>query len=181
MGVEEKSITQESYDKLGGRIYDIRYKAEQEAKMRAILDHVRPCSHNIVLDDGCGTGLLLQKIEAYKVGLDISRELLSAARSRVGKEAKSNLVQADADLLPFRSSIFHTIFAITLIQNLPVPNQSLREIKLVSRPDSLIAISALKKSFSITHFKEVLENSGLCIEKLILVDELKDWLAITTM
>lgn len=178
---EDKRTIVKSYNDMGGEIYDLRYEAEQESKYRVILDSVRPCNKDIVLDDGCGTGLLLQRLNAHGVGVDLSQGLLSTARSKLKKKPKTHLVQADADYLPFRPSIFHKVFAVTILQNMPEPEQTLEELTRVSRQDSLIAVSSLKKSFSIDHFKRVLENSGLSIKKLIVNEELKDWLAFATI
>ena len=60
MAGEGKRKILRSYNALGGRIYDIRYEAEQEAKYEVILDSLRPRSEDVILDDGCGTGLLLK-------------------------------------------------------------------------------------------------------------------------
>ena len=181
MMVEDKRTIVKSYNDMGGKIYDLRYEAEQETKYRVILDSVRPCAKDIVLDDGCGTGLLLQRLNAHSVGVDLSHRLLLTARSKLKNKPKTYLVQADADHLLFRPSIFHMVFAVTILQNMPEPEQTLEELKWVSRHDSLIAVSSLKKSFSIDHFKRVLENSGLSIKKLIVNEELKDWIAFATI
>ncbi len=181
MTSKDKRTIQESYDDLGGRLYDIRYKEEQEAKYRILLNQVRPHAYDIVLDDGCGTGLLLQRFTSHSVGLDLSSKLLSAARLKLGERTNTYLVNADSDQLPFRSSTFTKVFAVTLIQNLPEPEQTLGEIKRVSQPDSIIVVSGLKKSYSFDNFEDILENSGLFIEKLILDEELKDWLAYATV
>jgi ubiquinone/menaquinone biosynthesis C-methylase UbiE len=181
MMAEDKRIIVKSYNDMGGKIYDIRYEAEQGAKYKVILCSVRPCVKDIVLDDGCGTGLLLQRLNAHSVGIDLSHKLLSTARFKLKNKPKTHLAQSDADHLPFRPSIFHKVFAVTILQNMPKPEQTLEELTRVSRQHSLIAVSSLKKSFSIGHFKRVLENSGLSIKKLIVNEELKDWIAFATI
>lgn len=176
----DKRKTLKSYNALGGRIYDIRYKEEQESKYRIILDRVRPQPHDIVLDDGCGTGLLLQRLEAFNVGLDFSHELLSMASSRLKENPSTHLVQADADRLPFRPTIFHKVFAVTLIQNSPSPEQTLSEMRRVSRKDSQIVITALKKEFSIDGVNTILESSGLTPISVIAIEDQKDWFSFST-
>lgn len=170
-----------SYNALGGRIYDIRYDTEQEAKYEVILDSLRPRSEDVILDDGCGTGLLLHRLNAYNVGLDFSSALLSKARVRLKEKTGTHLVQADADRLPFRPSIFNMVFAITLIQNSSRPELTLGEMRRVARPDSRVGVTALKKAFSIDKFRKTLENSGLARFYILKDDGHKDWFAFVTL
>lgn len=181
MAGEGKRKILRSYNALGGRIYDIRYDAEQEAKFEVILDSLRPRSEDVILDDGCGTGLLLQRLNAYNVGLDFSSALLSRARVRLKQKTGTHLVQADADRLPFRHSIFNMVFAITLIQNSSRPELTLCEIRRVGRPDSRVGVTALKKAFSIDKFRKTLENSGLTRFCILKDDGHKDWFAFVTL
>ncbi len=165
-----------SYDSLGGQIYDIRYAEEQEAKYNLILEKIKPLLDDLVLDDGCGTGLLLQRLNSHCIGVDISHRLLSTALSGLKGKINTHLIQADADNLPFRSKVFHIVFAVTLIQNLPSPCQTLIEIRRVSRPDSIIIVSALKKAFSEDLFMKVVKDSGLTSIPFAQDEDLKDWL-----
>lgn len=167
----------ESYDGLGGRLYDDRYRLEQAAKYDEILRHVEPSVEDIVLDDGCGTGLLMERLRSHAVGLDLSHGLLSTARARLVKGRPAFLIQADASMLPFRERVFDKAFAVTLIQNTPHPEHVLRELKRVSRPGSVVAVTALKKSFTPGDLKRLLSVSGLVESHLVLDEELKDWIA----
>lgn len=181
MVVKDKREIIKSYDSLGGRIYDLRYSDEQEAKYKIILDKLETSPRDIVLDDGCGTGLLLQRLDAHCVGLDLTSSLLSTARTRISKNTKADLVQADADHLPFRSKTFHKVFAVTLIQDKPSLNQTLREMRRVGRPSSKYAITALKKAFSKEGFEKVLEDSGFVLFTSILNMDSKDYFAFVEM
>lgn len=176
---EDKRIVRESYDTLGGRLYDERYRLEQTAKYDEILRHAKPSGGDIVLDDGCGTGLLLERLPSHAVGIDLSRSLLSTALSRLRKGLRAHLIQADADMLPIRDRIFDRVFAVTLIQNTPEPKRALREIKRVARLDAVIIITALKKSFTPHSFKRLLNDSGIAAKLIIPVEKLTDWLAFT--
>jgi ubiquinone/menaquinone biosynthesis C-methylase UbiE len=181
MAGEDKRKILRSYNALGGRIYDIRYEAEQEAKYEVILDSLRPRSEDVILDDGCGTGLLLRRLNAYNVGLDFSSALLSKAWVRLKEKACTYLVQADADRLPFRPSIFNMVLAITLIQNSSRPELTICEMKRVGRQNSQIGVTALKKAFSIDKFRKTLEKSGLARFYILKDDGHKDWFAFVTL
>jgi ubiquinone/menaquinone biosynthesis C-methylase UbiE len=179
MAREDKQEIQESYNALGGRIYDIRYSREQEAKYEVVLDRISPQPDDVVLDDGCGTGLLLHRLNAHLIGLDFSHKLLEKARSRLREKPGTHLVQADADRLPFRPSVYSLVFAVTLLQNTPMPRQTLSEMRRVGRHDSQIVVTALKKAFSAERLKELLEKAGLSCVKFVMDEDLNDWFAFT--
>lgn len=180
MCAREKRRIRESYDILGGRLYNTRYRLEQLAKYHVILEHTTPNVADLVLDDGCGTGLLLERLQSHAVGVDLSHILLSAAHSRLKNIRRTHLVQSDADRLPFRSYVFDKVFAVTLIQNTPEPEHSLREIKRVTQGSSEVVVTALKKSFTIRAFRQLLEASGLTLRFFIKGEDLKDWIAFVT-
>src|SRR4030067_188127 len=87
-------------------MYDARYAEEQEAKYYAALTSMKPTG--LVLDVGCGTGLLFSRIASESeqvVGVDVSKKLLLQARERARKLRNADVVQADADHLPFKSDL----------------------------------------------------------------------------
>lgn len=180
MEAEDKRAVRESYDTLGGRLYDVRYRLEQVAKYDEILRHITLLPYDIVLDDGCGTGLLLEMLETHAVGVDLSCSLLSTACSRLKNGRRIHLIQADADQLPFRGGVFDKVFAVTLIQNTPEAEQTLKEMRRVAQASSEVAITALKKSFTLQGFKQLLNASGLTLRSLVQDEELKDWIAFAT-
>ena len=70
----------------------------------------------MVLDVGCGKGEFLDYLESnfdcQTFGVDISRKMLSFAPQ------KSNLLQADACHLPFKSGVFDVVYCDTLLHHL---------------------------------------------------------------
>jgi ubiquinone/menaquinone biosynthesis C-methylase UbiE len=143
-------------------MYDERYVEEQERKYRAALTDVP--AKGLVLDLGCGTGLLFRY--AYPgaeevVGVDLSGQLLLYARERAKAFTNVSLVQADADHLPFVDGKFHTVFAFTILQNLPKPSTTLKEIRRAAQNGSAIVVTGLKKSFSMASLEQMLKGAGL--------------------
>jgi len=180
MSPGKKRSVRESYNALGGVLYDVRYRKEQTSKHQKILQHVDPEVFDIVLDNGCGTGLLLEMLKGKLVGIDLSSSFLSTAYSRFKSKREAHLAQADAEHLPFRDEVFDKIFAITLIQNIPEPGIALEEIRRVSHALSEVTLTALKKTFSLKAFHQLIEVSGFHINKIIKDESLKDWIAFTT-
>lgn len=162
---KEKRRVIRHYDRLAG-VYDLLYGDEQRLKIKEILNAINLSGSDLILDAGCGTGLLFNHIHDLVgaiVGVDISLGSLKVARDLVKRMGlkKVSLVRADADHLPFKDGVFDKVFAITLLQNLPNPVLTLHEILRVSKGDSWIAVTGLKKSFSREVFLEILFRAGM--------------------
>ena len=151
------------YDQTAGG-YDAQYAEEQNAKMEATVSNIVLKKNNIVLDVGCGTGLLFPYIAdktQFLIAIDISRKLLKQAKKRAKQHPNIALIQADADHTPFKTQTFHTVFAITLLQNMPNPPATLREIERITRSEATIGLTILKKKFTQQAITELLKKAKL--------------------
>lgn len=151
-------------------MYDSRYCDEQEAKYKEALKTVIFESNSLVLDVGCGTGMFFnfvsEKIQSA-VGIDVSRQLLLLAKKRVKNLRNVSLVLADADHLPFRKAVFNYIFVFTVLQNMPNPTNTLRQLQLSSKPDANFVVTALKAVTSLEKFGLILQRAGMHVVSLI--------------
>ena len=179
MSSENKIKIREFYDQLGGRIYDIRYRDEQKIKYGKLLNMVDLGKNYLILDDGCGTGLLIRSLKTYVVGLDISENLIFTARKRLKRRRYVSLIISDAEELPIRSNIFDLVFSVTLLQNLNNSVKALNEMRRVAKKEGKILVTALKKAFSEFDFKKLMESSFLQINKIVL-DDAFDWMALVS-
>lgn len=169
------------YD-LTAQLYDVRYTEEQELKYRTALEQLSVARNTKVLDVGCGTGLLFRHVAAEArtvVGVDVSGKLLLQAKERARNFSNVHLVQADADHLPFRDSCFSVVFAFTVLQNLPDPLETFREVKRIAERDASIVVTGLKKAFSLSAFRELLQSAGLRVISLKDDDMLKCHVAVS--
>lgn len=115
------------------------------------------------------------------IGVDLSRNLLRKAQKEAAKASvKVSLVQADADFLPFVEGLFDTVFAFTVLQNMPEPLVMLSEAKRVMKPDAEFVVSGLKKAFPLGEFKKVLEKAGFNLVSVDDDDSLKCYIAIVS-
>ncbi len=76
---KEKRKIMQRYD-LTAHMYDERYAEEQKAKFERALEAVKIPSKSLVLDIGCGTGLLFKHLSSAPegiVGVDLSKKVLS--------------------------------------------------------------------------------------------------------
>jgi len=176
MSVGKRKI-RDRYDDLGGRVYDLRYAEEQSLKYEPMLAEVRVRPDDIVLDDGCGTGLLFEHVTAYIVGLDISVELLSKAMDRASDAV--HLVNGDSESLPFRPRVFNSVMSFTVLQNASSPERMLREMGSARRVDGVIVVSILKKALSKQEFIELFIKSKLKIKKVFDTENTNDWMIIS--
>jgi ubiquinone/menaquinone biosynthesis C-methylase UbiE len=182
-GWTTKRRAKERYD-LTAQMYDELYAEEQEAKYETAFCHLDSELNGLVLDLGCGSGLLFWHLgnRAQEiVGVDLSRNLLRKAQKEAAKvHVKVSLIQADADFLPFIEGLFGTIFAFTVLQNMPEPLETLREAKRVMKPDAEFVISGLKKAFPFEEFKRVLGKVGFSLVSVNDDDSLKCYVAVVS-
>jgi len=167
-GWKKKRTVMHRYNVTAG-IYDMRYAEEQGAKIEAALKHVRFDGNAMILDVGCGTGILFDYVArkaAMVVGLDISRETLLKAKGRTKNQVNVHLILADADNVPLAGKSFNRVFAMTLIQNTPDPDKTLKEIKRVAEDEAFVVVTGLKRVFSRKGFEQLLANAGLKIVAL---------------
>lgn len=122
-------------------VYDELYGEEQYAKHAAVLGWLPP--REPVLDVGCGTGLLFERLGCYAVGLDLSAGMLNVARKRAWR---GDLVRSDAKLMPFRDESFQTVYSVTVIHEAP---SMVGEVVRVLKPGGSAAITLLKKKLEL--------------------------------
>ena len=180
LGGVDKEEVRRAYNRIGGRIYELRYGEEQERKFTAALSRVSLSQEDLILDMGCGTGLLLEKFcegIGFAVGLDLSLGLLSWARLKLKEAQNTGFIISDADHIPFKPATFDKLFAITLFQNLPNPRRTLSEAMKVTKTEAIIIVSGLKKKYSEEEFTSLISSVGLKIKEFV-DNELKDYVAI---
>ena len=151
------------YD-LTAHIYDMRYAEEQAAKIEAALEKLTMETSAFILDVGCGTGILFdyvaEKVETV-IGLDISKKILLQAKKRSKNFQNAHLILGDADNIPLRENIFTYVFGVTLLQNMPKPAKTLKEIGRVAKENATIVVTGLKKAFTREEFEELLRCARL--------------------
>lgn len=162
---DKKRNMMQRYDSTA-HIYDMRYAEEQTAKIEAVMESINMEKESLVLDAGCGTGLLFNYVANKAkeiVGLDISRKTL--LRAKKSRKAFKNvyLILADVDNMPLKDDVFSHVFALTLIQNMPSPLKTLNEIKRITKENAVIIVTGLKKKFSLGIFEGLLQNARLNI------------------
>jgi demethylmenaquinone methyltransferase/2-methoxy-6-polyprenyl-1,4-benzoquinol methylase len=124
------------YDALSGALsfwQDPRWR-------RALVSAVAPRDGERVLDVATGTGMvtaeLLARAECSVVGIDQSAEMLAAARARFAGPAgrRVELLQGQAEALPFADHSFDALTFTYLLRYVDDPAATVRELARVVRP-----------------------------------------------
>ncbi len=132
----KKQKIKQDYDKTA-KHYNKRYTEAQFLKY-SVLDSLN--IEELVLDLGCGTGLLATHLKRSVVGIDLSFEMCKLVK-------QEKVVCGDIDFLPFKDKTFSSVLSFTVLQNLPKIDLTIREIKRVAKSNSLLVLTILKKAF----------------------------------
>jgi len=170
------------YDR-SAKVYDIQYCEEQEAKIRTAIDNLALSEYCVILDAGCGTGLLFAHVaekSRFVVGTDISRGALKEAKKKAKISKNVALVLADIDNMPFLNQTFDVVFVITLLQNTPSPRTTLNEIKRVSKSSADIVVTGLRKTFTKEEFVKILRQVKLNVITVKLDEQMREYVCVCT-
>ena len=162
-------------------LYDERYTEEQKAKYSAALKHSSFTGITNLLDAGCGTGLFVEYLGATDLeifGVDISIECLKIASAKFRNRKNVFLVCGDTDYMPFSEGTFDSGVAFTLIQSLPEPSRTLKEIARVLKGGAQLIISILRRDMGLDIFEALLRPFNLKLVEVVESENLKDYIAV---
>ncbi len=110
-----------------------------QAIHKRLLDYVQFSERPVVLDLGCGTGRLLNRLAAHYpdlsgTGLDFSSEMLYQARRSNQHHPRLIFVQGNTEALPFTDQQFTDVFSTISFLHYPHPDLVLAEVRRVLQP-----------------------------------------------
>ncbi len=129
--------------------YNELYKEEQLKKIRIIRANLNVKKTDYLLDVGTGTGFALELFNCKKIGVDPSGKLL--------KKAKSPVIKAKAEKLPFPDKTFDIVISVTAMHHFGDIEKGLKEIKRVAK--DRVAFSLLKKSSKFESIKKLIKKN----------------------
>lgn len=116
-----------------------------------------------ILDVGCGSGHLLQKIsetvrqpvELY--GLDISQKLCDIAQK---KNPDAKIVQGDAEALPYESNTFDVVFMTEALEHMLDYDKALSEVSRVLKPKGIFIVTVPNRDWASFDFYDKIRNKN---------------------
>ncbi|MGD1943591.1 MAG: class I SAM-dependent methyltransferase [Leptolyngbyaceae cyanobacterium] len=104
-----------------------------------LLDSVQLTASATVLDVGCGTGKLLQRLAVNfptlkGIGVDSSVGMLRQAQQKLRDRDRLQFIEGDVVSLPFDDATFDGVFCAISFLHYPEPEQALRSIRRVLKP-----------------------------------------------
>lgn len=134
---------QKEYSRLAAR-YDRRWSFYINATIGKTLNRLEIEPGERILDLGCGTGVLIQrllqiapKIEVF--GIDASAEMLKIAKQKLPESVDFKL--GSADNLPFPSNSFDVVVSTSVFHYFRDPSRALQEAKRVLKPNGRLVIT----------------------------------------
>jgi demethylmenaquinone methyltransferase/2-methoxy-6-polyprenyl-1,4-benzoquinol methylase len=110
---------------------------------RALVDEIAPADGQRVLDVATGTGMvaaeLLARADCSVVGIDQSAEMLAGARARFASNPRVELVEGQAEALPFADASFDALTVTYLLRYVDDPRATMRELARMVRPGGRMA------------------------------------------
>jgi ubiquinone/menaquinone biosynthesis C-methylase UbiE len=88
----------------------------------------------MMLDVGCGTGLLLRHMKEDAIGLDINPWNVKKAKEHTGRQ----IIRGDAEFLPVRSAVFDLMVCTETLEHLPDPLRALEEMCRALKQDGKV-------------------------------------------
>ncbi|MDQ3098611.1 MAG: class I SAM-dependent methyltransferase [bacterium] len=127
---------------------------------RQYLDKLALNEHTSILDMGCASGLLLQRIRiSYKsrgTGIDVSAVLINKAQQ---EDPKNTYLMADASHLPFPENTFDLITSFDNLEHIKEYREVIKEMVRVLKPGGKILLNTINKHNKFT-FDWALEKLG---------------------
>jgi ubiquinone/menaquinone biosynthesis C-methylase UbiE len=120
-------------------------KLVREYESRVILELVRPCRGERILDVGCGTGVFTGDLLAagpQVTGLDLSFPMLLQARKKAACFSFC-MVRGDMRRLPFVDGSFDKTVSVTAIEFLEDARGAVAEFFRVTRPGGVVVVASL--------------------------------------
>lgn len=127
--------------------YDMKYEGWSKDTHPFILDELKSEPFTSILDVGCGTGTMLSMVtkRARKAGLDISPQMLTKARQKLGDGI--DLRVGDSEVLPWSDDSFDVVTCNLSFHHYEHPEIVLKEMHHVLRSGGRVVICDIHQPF----------------------------------
>lgn len=160
---------------------------ESIAKLELTLNTIGKFNPRLVIDFGCGEGVLVQALKLRSIactGLDLSKSALNLAPESI----KGSLVQAHLGKVPLRNNLADVVSIIAVLEHVPpsdIPDVLNEAKRVMQRSGRLIVrVPSQNQSLESKHYqhfteaslRQILMSNGFLIKKIIgNHDTSQDW------
>jgi ubiquinone/menaquinone biosynthesis C-methylase UbiE len=148
------------FDDLLREIGYSKVQRPKDLQTKKYLEKLNVTNQTKVLDLGCASGILLQRISktfgAAGTGIDVSSVLLEIAKQ---KDSTNTYLLADAASLPFPDNSFDLVTSFDNLEHIQEYDKVLQEIIRVLKPDGKLLMNTINKHNRFT-FDWLLEKFG---------------------
>lgn len=111
--------------------------------------HLKKTKNPIILDLGCGPGILGKHIKKHQpnttlIGLDKKQEMLQRAKK---EQSYDLLSRGSVDYLPFKTDSIDLVVSRFSLPYWEQPRQSFQEIQRILKPQGILILEALNKDY----------------------------------
>ena len=109
-----------------------------------------------ILDVGCGTGIVIKRLEKYgdTFGIDISNKAIEFCKKRNIK----NILKANAIKIPFSNDNFNLVVSLDVLEHIKHDNNSISEIYRVLKKDGIALLTVPAFNFLWSNHDEALHH-----------------------
>jgi len=123
-----------------------------QAVHQRLLEYVNLPDQANILDLGCGTGKLLNRIlkqfpDVFGIGVDLSPQMLRQARKNKQFPKREIFVKGNAENLPFVDNQFNAVFNTISFLHYPNPQQVFKEIYRILKPQGYYYLADYSRYF----------------------------------
>ncbi len=134
---------QDEYNSLAG-IYDRRWRHYVDVSVGRTLEALELGGDERVLDVGCGTGVLLERLGSAHPGLalhgvDPTEAMLDRARER--SEGRVELKRGEAEALSFADDVFDVVVSVSALHYFSDARRAISEMGRVLRPGGTLVVT----------------------------------------
>jgi ubiquinone/menaquinone biosynthesis C-methylase UbiE len=113
-------------------------------RQREALEQIALVPSDVLLDVGCGTGAAVRAAASRvsrAVGVDLSAEMIAQGRERAAGIENLELLEADAEALPFEDETFSAVMCTTSFHHYPNPGRAIGEMARALTPGGRVVIA----------------------------------------
>jgi len=115
------------------------FQGRKKIVLRLVDKFCKKVNPSIILDAGCGTGMIFSHLEKYGtvVGIDLSKEALKFCRERRLRP----LIMADMVALPFKNESFDLIVGLDILEHIEGDSMAIGDFYRALKKDGILIVT----------------------------------------